>query len=690
MRLNRFAVIFSTILPVALAPGLALAATQANPPVPAGYQDMYSAMQASITTFAHTIPPSVPGTRPAVAFSAHVGSANSALGTRLLESGHMTGVNLELDGFKAIGNSAISLSIDYPTLDSTFDPFGGHAAEYLNFYKSVIAGARARGLKVIIETGPLFSDPILSNVAVLPFYQTLSLDGYKAGRAAHAVLIAQQLAPDYLSVIQEPDTEASQTGKIELGRPDGSLALLNQILTAYRAAGIHIPIGAGVGSWMTNWDAFISPFSTTSIDFIDLHVYPVNRDFLTRAQGIVDRAHAAGKKVGMSEAWLNKVSDTELGTATPAQVFARDNYSFWMPLDSIFVKAMIEFSFHEQFEFLAAFQGGCFRGYVDYSPNTSGLSYRELGDAAIAVRTTAMLAGTFTGLARDWSGYILPSPDKVAPAPVGSITATAYPNSILLNWPAGTDNVGVGGYKVVRNGTPLGTTAFTTWYDTGLPDGVSYTYMVSSFDAAGNAPSPTQVTVQTKDVTPPTQPGNFAVTLAGTAVTVRWTASTDNVKVASYRVYRGLDGILPTVIATVAANLTTYSNANVPTGTRFCYNMVAIDTVGRTSPATATLCVTTPDKTPPTVPLAVAAKAVSATQVNVTWKASTDKIGVTGYKVYRAAKGGALTLISGAVPGTAFTDRSTTGHTPYTYRTAACDAAGNCSQQSVAALLTTP
>jgi fibronectin type 3 domain-containing protein len=651
---------------------------------------MFAAMQASITTFAQTIPQTGPGARPAVAFSTHMGSANSSLGTRLLDSGHMTGVNLELDGFKAIGNAAISLSIDYPTLDSTFDPFGGHSAEYLNFYKAVVAGARARGLKVIIETGPLFSDPILSNVAVLPFYQTLSLESYKAGRAAHAVLIAQQLAPDYLSVIQEPDTEASQTGKSELARPEVSLALLNQILTAYRAAGLHIPIGAGVGSWMSNWDAFIGPFSTTSVDFIDLHVYPANRDFLARAQGIVDRAHAAGKKVGMSEAWLNKMSDSELGTLKPAQVFARDNYGFWMPLDSIFLKAMIEFSFHEHFEFLAGFQGGCFRGYVDYTPSTSGLGYRELGDAALAVRTATMLAGTFTGLARDWSGYILPSPDKVAPAPVGSITPTAYANSILLNWPAGTDNVGVGGYRVVRNGTPLGTTALTTWYDTALPDGASYTYAVSSYDAAGNAPSPTQVTVQTKDVTPPTKPGNFSVTLAAATITVRWTASTDNVKIANYRVYRGLDGLLPTAIANVAANSTTYSNASAPSSTRSCYNVVAVDTAGKTSPATATLCVTTPDTTPPTVPLGVAARAVSATQVVVTWKASTDKIGVTGYKVYRVAKGGALNLISGAVTGTSFTDRSTTSHTTYTYRTAACDAAGNCSQQSAGALLTTP
>jgi hypothetical protein len=70
--------------------------------------------------------------------------------------------------------------------------------------------------------------------------------------------------------------------------------------------------------------------------------------------------------------------------------------------------------------------------------------------------------------------------------------------AVLLNWNASTDNVGVAGYHVYRNGILVGTSTTTTFTDTGLDPSTQYTYAVSAFDAAGNESArSTAVTVTT-------------------------------------------------------------------------------------------------------------------------------------------------------------------------------------------------
>ncbi len=93
------------------------------------------------------------------------------------------------------------------------------------------------------------------------------------------------------------------------------------------------------------------------------------------------------------------------------------------------------------------------------------------------------------------------------------------------------------------------------------------------------------------------------------------------------------------------------------------------------SPATASWTV---DTTPPSVPTNLAGSAASPTQVNLTWTASTDNTGVTGYDVYR--NGSLLATTSGT--GTGYTDSTTAPSTTYQYSIDAFDGAGNISQQT--------
>lgn len=77
--------------------------------------------------------------------------------------------------------------------------------------------------------------------------------------------------------------------------------------------------------------------------------------------------------------------------------------------------------------------------------------------------------------------------DTTAPSvPTNLQQALVTSTSIAISWTDSTDNVGVTGYKVFRNGTQVGTSTNATYTDTGLSPNTQYTYTVKAYDAAGN------------------------------------------------------------------------------------------------------------------------------------------------------------------------------------------------------------
>jgi hypothetical protein len=94
---------------------------------------------------------------------------------------------------------------------------------------------------------------------------------------------------------------------------------------------------------------------------------------------------------------------------------------------------------------------------------------------------TLFKLGTF-----DDSVFALGSGDTQAPSVPTNVQATSPSSgSVTVTFTASTDNVGVTGYNIYRNGSIVGTTASTSYSDTGLADG-TYSYTVSAYDAAGN------------------------------------------------------------------------------------------------------------------------------------------------------------------------------------------------------------
>jgi acid phosphatase type 7 len=89
--------------------------------------------------------------------------------------------------------------------------------------------------------------------------------------------------------------------------------------------------------------------------------------------------------------------------------------------------------------------------------------------------------------------------DTQAPSAPTNLTATApAANRVNLSWTASSDNTGVAGYRIFRGGVQIGTSSSTSYADTTVAPGTSYSYYVVAYDGAGNTSSPSNtVSVKT-------------------------------------------------------------------------------------------------------------------------------------------------------------------------------------------------
>jgi len=162
-----------------------------------------------------------------------------------------------------------------------------------------------------------------------------------------------------------------------------------------------------------------------------------------------------------------------------------------------------------------------------------------------------------------------------------------------------------------------------------------------------------------------------ATAVSSSQINLSWNASTDNVGVTGYSIYRDGSG---SPLKTVTGTSTTDTGLNP--STTYCYRVLAYDAAGNKSTLCAQECATSgigpgDDNEAPSVPEGLTVTGVSSSQINLSWNASTDNVGVTGYSIYRDG-----TLVKN-VTGTSTTDTGLRTYSTYCYRILAYDAANN-------------
>jgi len=324
-------------------------------------------------------------------------------------------------------------------------------------------------------------------------------------------------------------------------------------------------------------------------------------------------------------------------------------------------------------------------------PNAAGVVMRDLSTVFLSSQGTGQITHVIdnTGNVSDLANADVPQTittyggvactTNCPPAAPTNLTANAFSGTqVSLNW---TDSTTSGATYVVYRSTTSGftpssstqiaTTASgtTTFSDIGLTVGTTYYYLIEASNSNGSSSPSNQAVVTTQSATVPAAPSNLTpTTVSASQINLSWTASTTSG--ASYIVYRsmtsGFAASVSTQIGTTASGVTTYSDSSLAGNTTYYYLVKATNSAGTSASSNQASATTNATATAP--PTNLTATAVSSTQINLAWTASTTA-GVY-YEVFGSTVSGFTpsegTLL-GSVSGTSYSNTGLTASTTYYY-----------------------
>lgn len=680
---------------------VAIGACPGYPPgeTPDQYSDLAQELSVKLDEFALELDAGpIPGDS-SVHFGATLTTASGNRGAALLEPDAIDGSRVQLDGLIALGIDTVTLVIPYPVLDPAFFPDPEKAEQLLDYYRQVAAMIHDRGLKLVIVNMDAFSQGLYAGwpeEMLAPYYalgnsDEFDIEAYRSSRAEMAMRIAEELRPDFLTVVKEPYTSAVQTGISALDTPEEAALLATRIVEEFQSAGItSTAIGAGIGNWQSNYLSFIDSLAASPVDYIDINVWKITDDsmgasMLLRLLDIALIAADYEKPLAISDAWLGKASSDELQSGDPLQpdiLFARDKYEFWSGLDSSFIELLVTYARQNRLLFFSAYGWGHFRAYYPYSSDINALPVEESQELWLGAYGMAVEAAEFSETGRRYSAAIRQALDSEAPTtPANFDVALADLADVALTWGAASDNVGTAGYRIYRNGEWLLDTPHLSFVDEGLDQASEYIYEVASFDLMCNeSPKTPEMSIVTPDIEAPSSPTDLRFTDVGDSeAAIAWSSSTDNVGVDGYRVYVGATVDELTLAESTVSSSWRLDGLYPESG--ICVAVDAFDAEGNISPMSSPACATTgPDITPPTVPVSLAVTAVSETQIDLAWSASQDNAAVWRYRVFVGTDPNHLAIVD-TTPETVYSLEGLPPGLDLYATVDAVDAAGNASAQ---------
>ncbi len=270
-----------------------------------------------------------------------------------------------------------------------------------------------------------------------------------------------------------------------------------------------------------------------------------------------------------------------------------------------------------------------------------------------------------------------------------NVVATGTQDGNSVSWDAASEG-NVNRYIVRRTGgvvgasTILGTVSSgTSFLDTTAVAGVAYSYEIRAVDyhgteGAGNTVSATRPAAPSAPATPTSL---TATATSPDAVTLAWL---DVGQETGYRVLRSVAGGTFTQVASLPANSVSWTDTNVDGQTSYAYQLVAINSVGDSSPASAS--VTTPIDLSAAV--AVTASADGHDSVTVNWSDASDN--EAGFRIERATGDGPFAAVGTTAAGAeSFVDTTVEAETTYRYRLVTLGSGNAAGETSTIASVTT-
>jgi len=202
---------------------------------------------------------------------------------------------------------------------------------------------------------------------------------------------------------------------------------------------------------------------------------------------------------------------------------------------------------------------------------------------AVTVANTGTVPSPYTLTLANPAGNAVASAISVISWPSTSTypcleTTTPSPAPAVKNWTnaaALTGSLAAGASNVYCVRTSLTPSQFSATTVGPMTATIALSAAVGSWTSGG---APVAVTQNARDTTVPTKPGTPVAVTTRSQSTLTWAASSDNVAVAGYKIFRGA-----TLLTTTTGPAATYTDTTVQPNTTYIYTVQAVDAAGNVS-----------------------------------------------------------------------------------------------------------
>lgn len=195
--------------------------------------------------------------------------------------------------------------------------------------------------------------------------------------------------------------------------------------------------------------------------------------------------------------------------------------------------------------------------------------FKNLILISIVIGLTACTGATDEAVLTNSDG----SSDKTSPSKPSNLrklTNGTNSNSIAIEWDPSTDDTGVIGYIILRDGAPLTKTLSTNYIDENVSPETTYEYTVVAYDAANNTASSKRLTISNS--------------LTKVSVTLNWTPPTLNTDSSAltnlngYKIYYGRSkNNLTNTVDITNTGITEFVIENLSPNTLYYFSITAIN-----------------------------------------------------------------------------------------------------------------